>query len=189
MSYILEALKKSEQDRQRGKGPTLQTIHRPLANTQTSNKPLYFIIFLVLVAFFTGGAWWYENQSLVAVQAIPASNQNLNTLGEERQSGAKVETVMPIVAKEQDKPKSNTLTVLRFQDLPTNLRATIPGLSFSFHVYSDNPDRRTIIINGRRYAEEQWVEPELFLQEITVQGVVLVWQQRHAFSVDVVDGW
>lgn len=189
MSYILDALKKSDQDRQRGKGPTLQTIHRPVVNAQKSKTPLIFIISIVLIALLATGVWWYKHQPVKVLQALPAPNLNQKALVAEQQPVTKLEAVEPLADQDREKPLGSSLTVLRFQDLPANLRAAIPGLSFSFHVYSDNPARRTIIINGRRFSEGQWVEPELFLQEISAQGVVMVWQQRHAFSVDVVDAW
>lgn len=56
MSYILDALKKSDQERKRGDVPNLQTVHIPVTTEQHTPWMLYgFISFLlVLLAFVIG---------------------------------------------------------------------------------------------------------------------------------------
>lgn len=56
MSYILDALKKSDNSRKQGEVPDLQTVHMPALNEEPSNKWLYLIIVLLLVslAFLIG---------------------------------------------------------------------------------------------------------------------------------------
>ena len=56
MSYILDALKKSDNRRKQGEVPDLQTVHMPALNEEPSNKWLYLIIVLLLVslAFLIG---------------------------------------------------------------------------------------------------------------------------------------
>ena len=61
-------------------------------------------------------------------------------------------------------------------------------MTYSFHVYSDNPEDRTIIINGRRMREGGRVATGLRLEEITEQGVVLDFEGDLIY-VPVVDGW
>lgn len=56
MSYILDALKKSDQERKRGDVPGLQTVHIPLTVEQSSPRILYgFIVILLLVLAFVVG--------------------------------------------------------------------------------------------------------------------------------------
>ena len=58
MSYILDALKKSDQERKRGDVPGLQTVHIPMATAQATPWVLYaFVVFLLLalaLAFVIG---------------------------------------------------------------------------------------------------------------------------------------
>ncbi len=56
MSYILDALKKSEQERKRGDVPGLQTVHIPLTVEQKSPRVLYglIVILMLLLAFLVG---------------------------------------------------------------------------------------------------------------------------------------
>ena len=56
MSYILDALKKSDQERKRGDVPGLQTVHIPMATEQATPWVLYAVVALlfVLLAFMVG---------------------------------------------------------------------------------------------------------------------------------------
>lgn len=56
MSYILDALKKSDQERKRGDVPGLQTVHIPMATEQSTPKLLYAVLALLflLLAFVVG---------------------------------------------------------------------------------------------------------------------------------------
>ena len=56
MSYILDALKKSDQERKRGDVPGLQTVHIPMATVQATPWGLYaFVVFLLLALTFVIG--------------------------------------------------------------------------------------------------------------------------------------
>jgi len=56
MSYILDALKKSDQERKRGDVPNLQTVHIPMSVEQHTPWMLYgFIAFLLLALSFVIG--------------------------------------------------------------------------------------------------------------------------------------
>ena len=46
-------------------------------------------------------------------------------------------------------------------------------MNISFHVYSDNPYRRMIFINGTRYREGDSLEQDCILEEITPEGLIL----------------
>ena len=110
-------------------------------------------------------------------QTAEIMNKNINSQAVESNH-----VVEPVVLKLNE-------SAIRFNDLDAYVRAEVPGLTFSFHVYSDTPVRRTIIINGRRVREGEWVEKQLLLEEITPKGVILIWNGLHRFSIDVVDGW
>ena len=72
--------------------------------------------------------------------------------------------------------------------MPADYQSTVPDLKFSFHVYSKNPDKRTIIINGRRMREGQMITSQLKLRVITETGVICHFKGRF-FHVDVVEKW
>jgi general secretion pathway protein B len=49
----------------------------------------------------------------------------------------------------------------------------VPELTLELHVYSDDPARRFVIINGRRYREGAALNEGLVVESITAEGAVL----------------
>lgn len=60
MSYILEALKKSDQERNRGAAPGLQTVHTPVVHE--SNRRYWWVYLLAGALFVNAGLllWWLQ---------------------------------------------------------------------------------------------------------------------------------
>ena len=183
MSYILEALKKSDQERQSGKGPSLQTVHTPARFSAQSSEMKWIIVILLcmlaaMLVFISMPFWLAEEQPATDNIALVAQSETAKPPAQPQKAVESIETV-PILNS----------AALRFVDLDANTRSEIPSMTFSFHVYSDNPEKRTIIINNRRVREAELVEKGLLLEEITDTGVVFVWQNRVRFSIDVVEAW
>ena len=59
------------------------------------------------------------------------------------------------------------------EELPLELRKSIPELSFAGHVYADDAEKRLIMINNRIVREGELVDSGLFLQQITRDGVIV----------------
>lgn len=80
MSYILDALKKSDQERKRGDVPGLQTVHIPMATAQAPPWGLYvFVVFLLLaLAFVIGMMVVGENTEGMASEQLGSSTQQVN---------------------------------------------------------------------------------------------------------------
>ena len=73
-------------------------------------------------------------------------------------------------------------------DLPIDVLQQIPALEFSAHVYSTNPQQRSIVINGRFMEEGDHVASDLYLSEITADGAIFDFQGRR-FHQRVVSTW
>ena len=58
-------------------------------------------------------------------------------------------------------------------NIPRSIRAELPELSISFHVYAQKPKSRLVSINGRVLREGQSVAEGLTVEEITSEGVIL----------------
>jgi len=185
MSYILDALKKSEQERQQGNNPNLQSIHRPQLHKNGRGGVIKLLLIAVTLMVFTVLCWEY----LRNITFEPVVNSALAT---QQKTSANV----PVINQTEkqtavaDKPNKMgaVLPVIEFWQLPDPVQKAIPPLTFSFHVYSDNPERRTIIINNRRVREGNRIDDQLQLVEITKNGVVLDWNQ-HRFHIGVVENW
>ena len=176
MSYILDALKKSDQERQQNNGPSLQTVHRPhLVNKQARNKTIIILLLLIVLAVIAAAGWFFYASPVL------------------QQPSVSKPMTQPIAQPEPVQAVAPQLTpadyIVEFSELPDPVQKAIPALTFSFHVYSDNPARRTIIINKRRVREGDNISAGLLLEAITEQGVVLQWQGQHRFNINVVESW
>ena len=192
MSYILDALKKSQQERQQQQGPSIQTIHKPhVLHARPAGNPWPWIVLCVLILVLAGGGFWYLQQSapvpavpLAMDKPAPANPAPVSDDAAERQAVAsELMPAQPTTAAASKPP------LVEFYQLPDPVKQQIPALTFSFHVYSANPERRTIIINNQRLREGAVVSEGLQLEEITGQGVILNWQNRHRFAISVVENW
>lgn len=62
-------------------------------------------------------------------------------------------------------------------ELPQDLRQQLPPLEMDIHAYDPLPEKRFVFINLVRYNQGDYLNPELLLQEITREGVILRFQQ------------
>jgi len=83
MSFILEALKKSEKNRKKNSAPSLATQHQSAPQTPT-NRPSWIGILVLTVLLLNGGVilWlfgpWQQNTPKTTSQAIQAAT-NINS--------------------------------------------------------------------------------------------------------------
>lgn len=69
MSLILEALKKSERQRQIGHAPTLAT---PMMTRRRRRSPLPWLVGAIVIA--AGAGWWLSRDRIVGTPAVPAQS-------------------------------------------------------------------------------------------------------------------
>ena len=53
------------------------------------------------------------------------------------------------------------------------LQSMIPNIEVSSHIYSSLPGRRSIVVNGQRLVEADFITPQVQVKEITHQGMVI----------------
>jgi len=75
VSYILDALKKSEQERARGTIPDIKTIHQPRAVEYKKTSHWPYILLIVLLLSAGGLGFWFYQQNLPAVAEPTASGE------------------------------------------------------------------------------------------------------------------
>ena len=198
MSFILDAIKKSEKERNRRKQPDVHSIHRaPSSKYRAKSKKtsaIRLIIALVIIGF--GGWWLYPKINVGDIfQSSPFAQSDTETTTQvaDTNQQSNNESQLTVVdngtgqAGEFDElPPYNQIKEL--WQLPSELQSRIPSMDFSFHVYSENVEDRTIIINDRRIREGQLVASGLRLREITETGVILYFEGRF-FHIDVIEKW
>lgn len=73
------------------------------------------------------------------------------------------------------------LTVLKddgpqlLRDMPVEFRSSFPAVQVDVHVHDPDPQRRWILVQGRRYAQGDTLAQGPRVEEITAKGTVLRW--------------
>jgi hypothetical protein len=90
---------------------------------------------------------------------------------------ASAEPEPPAVALAPAEPpvtaQAPTTELPRFAELSVAERADTPDLSFSLHVFSEDPQSRFVVFNDRRLSEGAQISPRLKLVEIRRDGAVV----------------
>ena len=198
MSYLLEALKKSDKERQRGAIPDLQTDHsQPSVRRKRQRTILWYLSGVaVLVLLCGGGLFWWQyglqsaqtDESLQDTVKLPVKKEEPLPIPEAKVTPPTVVVAAQtesVVEEEEVTPVADAIFVPPLlDDLPVAIRAAIPDLSFAGHVYSDVPQKRLIIINNRIVREGDLIGSGLTLENIDNDGVVLRYESS-VFRVEL----
>ena len=192
MSYILDALRKSDQQRRSKAAPTLLTL-QPSAVVR--KRPAYLTYGLLAVILIGGGVvigwlhpWQPEPAAVKQVESKPIESKPGPPVpaASEIASRAKPDGVLP----EARTPASNTApsperrvdiaaadaageTVVEMEKLPTPIREEVSKIKISVHAYSNTPAHRLVGIGSRILHEGDYLIPGLKLEEITPDGMIL----------------
>lgn len=188
MSYILDALKKSEQERGQGDIPNVQTVHSSSLNYGNNKKTYwpYILITAVLLNLLAISYFIFDKEKDMDINSQPASElasesaaptfkETLKQIGEEDFKKEEKPTVKPIQKKLPKTINSNTslLSITDYYDLPDSTKNRLPDINVSAHVFSTNPLQRSIVINNNFMEEGEYISKKLFLHEITQDGAIL----------------
>jgi general secretion pathway protein B len=184
MSYILDALKKSDQQRKRGAIPPLQTAQVTVAVPQRNMFAYYVLLAVVLLGAGVMVGWlhpWQPEQpisattSIVAEAPIPVSQQAAPPPAPTENLG-KTEVAS---AAEPIQKKSPAVTVaaqeqqaIPFDELPLQIRQEIPAMKVQLHSYTKTPSERLVSINDIRLREGASLMSGLRLEQITPDGMI-----------------
>lgn len=217
MSYILDALKKSDLERQQLAGSRLAQVQRQqffFARERSGRWLAPAVIgagLLVAVAGAYHQGWlavqWPGSQSPSASAASAAGAPAAAVPPASALAASSTEAAGPVLgeqpAEPAGEPEYTTVAptpqadrpprpaageVPELWQLPLSLRAAVPALDFSLHVYSNQPEQRSIIINNRMMREGEAVNGDLTLVAITPQGVVMRLGEAQ-FRVGVLEDW
>lgn len=199
MSFILDALKKSESDRQRKSSPDISDV--PTAVSPSGNpRGLWLtigaltitVLVLLIVMLRTGlvgvtasapdESVALEMPAVVTIEESEPVRADAPPVRAERERRATDEfTVERSTEPETAVPKpvvavsapADTETFLTFNDLRATGSLGLPDLHIDLHVYSDNPTERFVFINMNQYRENATLSEGPRLRQITTEGVVL----------------
>jgi general secretion pathway protein B len=197
MSFILDALRKSEQERQRNKAPGIADMQAPRKKGNRS-------IWIPLVALLAGlnlallAVLWYageldpepevaadmvqsrpaptpDNPARPAANPLPADAGSDETDFEPSRF-ATISPPVPSVPEDNDGDDSTRMITVTEAMLDGSL--SITPLHLDLHVYSDNPKERFVFINTNRYAEGERLSEGPTVKRINDEGVILNYQGR-----------
>jgi len=254
MSYILDALKKSEKERKQGTVPDLMTVQDIMVQEPKRRSLLSYLLLVALLLNAALLAWWlvpWQSKKPRVVTHSTAGQQHESKAGAflspdlttVSSSGIMVTKKGPVPELESTVPKKEadsettvqqkkplqTSTDLQEQtsdevmssidkrslretsppvqqqtqitrqvpselkptkkrlapgenkiynldDLPLSIRQSVPPITISVSLYSNDPDSRMAKINGSMMREGDYLTADLKLEEITPDGVIFSYQ-------------
>lgn len=195
MSYILEALKKSDLQRQRGTTPTLQLAQVEVAAPKRPSVLYYGLVALVLLAGIMIGLLrpWQaeqlpaEHEPLAQVKPIVIPQQTapmpmpavipVKTVQALPSQDATPEVLPDAVEPVQQQSEGLNEVVeaqqaMPFNELPVAIQQEIPKMAVQMHAYSSKPGESLVSINSIRLRDGGTLIAGLKLEQITPDGMI-----------------
>jgi len=190
MSFILEALKKSENKRRKKSGKFSRTIHEPSPRNNARSRSWVLGILLLLTVNAVLLLWFFgpskqpdlpadtaqveaDISKLTLPQTNPLTTQNnteqLSVLTQKQQQNdqeQKAVKTLPV-------PRNDN-QVYSFGQLPISIQKQIPALQMSLHAYNrDDASASMVQLNDRIMREGDRVTENINLEKIEADGIVL----------------
>lgn len=182
MSYILDALKKAEHERDLGRVPRLESVQDGVSPRR---RGAVWVITGALLINAMVLAWWLRPtsppelvSSIRRPAPVPSSAAPPHSVVPApvvvTAPSAIITTPATVPAAESKPAPAPAPPLLR--DLPAEFRAVVPPLSLDVHVYAPTVSGRFVLINMKKYREGDLLAEGPTIEEITTDGVVLSYQ-------------
>ena len=192
MSYILDALNKSEQERERKQTPGLKSLRGEPSPNRFQLR--HFLYLLALLAIFNSiGVFIYfgnnsQQETGIAPQAKSPSADSLAPV-----NAATVDTPMTPSNLTAAQPAGfptpvTTGKTVDINDLPDQVIRRLPEIHITTHIFASDSDLRMVNINGVSRKEGDLVTNSLLLVEITEDGVVMNFE-GYAYAMNILEDW
>jgi general secretion pathway protein B len=209
MSFILDALRKSEIERQRQSGPSIAEF--PVAR-EDRRLPVALLAIGLLLAVNVGVLLFFLMRDVAApaADAPPAAAAASPAVALPAPAPAPAPAIASAASAPVTSPAEDTASAPDFSEAATlppeapdptllpdtpvatadagvtwsegpapsaagiaALTAGLPELSVDLHIYTDDPAKRAVFINGRRYTQGDSIVEGPRIEEITRDGAVL----------------
>lgn len=177
MSYILDALKKSEQEREQGAVPVLRTSRRIVSR----RRRLWQGGLVGALVLISAAAGWFMGprvyEAVVAVwspaapdgAAGPAASKPQTALKSSEPAAGEARGARQPAAPEPTAPRR----VSTIDELDPAARARVEDLSVNVVSYTQAPERRFVMLNQRIVRESEAVGDGVVVKRIVPEGAVL----------------
>jgi len=120
-----------------------------------------------------------QSGRVVAAGTAPADEAAPTSAGEDGTTGSADAPPAPQAAA-TDAPAAQNL-----REMPDAFRASFPPITVDVHAYSDNPAQRFVLIDGKRYHENDSLPQGPRIVGIVQEGIVFDWQgQRVLYAMN-----
>lgn len=193
MSIILDALRKSEQQRQRNANPGIADYATKPAGNKRGPWLMTIFVLLTLNGVLLAVLWLRQDaqpaaagepqlrQAPVRESTRPAANNSTNA----KRQRAPISTANPApvrIPKTTPAPRSND-QLPSMESLQLKGIITLAPMRIDLHVYSDVPAERFVFVNMKKQTEGSQLPEGPTVETITPEGVTLFWQgQRFVMS-------
>ncbi len=192
MSFILDALKKSESERQQQSNSEFASVPSSSGNPN-SLKWLWILGALLLVNVAVLLGLLLRDDAPAEDAAITTSSSKNETMVaepsfEEQVAAAKMNQPQPAAVTQAEQsepaasaapkstPSSSGARILTIDEVRLNGTLQLTDLHLDIHVYSDIPEERFVFINMAKLREQSQLEEGPTVAEITRDGVILEYQ-------------
>ena len=201
MSYILDALRRADAERQQGGVPGLHTPVSPQAAAPApqSLRLLWGGAAVLLLTLSGALGWWWTRPAVVVVNPVASLATTPATVNTPPRAAAPA-APLPIVVSAapvsaavpsagstagstavSTAPASATAPLaaakaVPLQQLASDLRRELPPLVVGGSVWSDSAANRFVILDGQILREGESVAPGLVLERIQPKSVLLRWR-------------
>ena len=204
MSYILDALNKSEQEKTETKTPGLNTVHQRVERPDSRTPQRWQIIVGVILTLNVAAlaAWYFTSgdaadtemtvqppprSSLPAItENTPAASQS-QSVERQRPTVVRQETARDTRQVQQAMPiQRASATVSRTVTVDASTR--LAAIRFSSHIFAADQALRMVVVDGQRMKEGDTLSGGIRLEQITEDGVIFQ-HDGTRYPIDVLSQW
>jgi general secretion pathway protein B len=185
MSYILDALRKSDQQRRLGGVPTLATAAAMSVPSEIPTIVVRRLLGLLLIAVIATAIIWLRPSIMEMIMTgsvvAPAESPPALLPTQTAKPEVRIKVAVPVVVTADEPGKGlvksvqNEMPRRKLQvepSKPESMRNALPVMSITVHAYSSKPEDRLVSINGQLLKEGDTLAPGLILEQITPEGMI-----------------
>ena len=191
MSYILDALKKSDRERNESASANFNPKIGENKNSRIDLKTLFVWTTIILAINFLS-AYFLIGHKFASIPDSPVlgfyTSETAAASKKDPKTNGSIIIEQSDVKEFRSREYQEALIVPPFASLPENIRNELLPFHIDSHIYADEENLRLIKIGRVTYFEGDYLRPNLKLEKITNEGVILV-MSNQMFSVNIRDTW